>query len=360
MPLRAAYLELHHPAGARQAAVHEREAPPPRMLPVWWHGWGGGGQDTEGAGPEGVMAVGGAVTIQCKCRCQGMRVVLYKGGDPTPLRYMDNAGDVAEFPISNVTQQDSGRYTCRSGSTSQPFVWSDPSEPIELVMRVHRQHPFPQSLTLQCESLTNKCSFNTPVPSPYTAPHSQLSLVSEDPEFGGLYTKPSISVSPRGVMAMGGTVTIPCECRYQGLRVVLYKGGDHTTLQHIENTGDVTKFPICSVTQDGSRSYTCRYGSTSQAFIWSDPSEPVELVVRGEGPGLESPLSAPHPAQPSQSLCPKLRARICPGTLQRGLSSHGIRGKVLSWISNWLKDRKQRVGINGQLSEWREVNSSVP
>uniref|UniRef100_A0A674IND9 Immunoglobulin domain-containing protein n=1 Tax=Terrapene triunguis TaxID=2587831 RepID=A0A674IND9_9SAUR len=316
MPLRAAYLELHHPAGARQAAVHEREAPPPRMLPVWWHGWGGGGQDTEGAGPEGVMAVGGAVTIQCKCRCQGMRVVLYKGGDPTPLRYMDNAGDVAEFPISNVTQQDSGRYTCRSGSTSQPFVWSDPSEPIEL----------------------KSCVFV----------HAEL------------YTKPSISVSPRGVMAMGGTVTIPCECRYQGLRVVLYKGGDHTTLQHIENTGDVTKFPICSVTQDGSRSYTCRYGSTSQAFIWSDPSEPVELVVRGEGPGLESPLSAPHPAQPSQSLCPKLRARICPGTLQRGLSSHGIRGKVLSWISNWLKDRKQRVGINGQLSEWREVNSSVP
>ncbi|CAM5111563.1 unnamed protein product [Natator depressus] len=39
---------------------------------------------------------------------------------------------------------------------------------------------------------------------------------------------------------------------------------------------------------------------------------------------------------------------------------HGIRGKILSWISNWLKDRKQRVGINGQFSEWREVNSGVP
>ncbi|CAM4524802.1 unnamed protein product [Lepidochelys olivacea] len=42
------------------------------------------------------------------------------------------------------------------------------------------------------------------------------------------------------------------------------------------------------------------------------------------------------------------------------VSSHGIRGKVLSWISNWLKDRKQRVGINGQFSEWKEVNSGVP
>ncbi|CAM4589481.1 unnamed protein product [Caretta caretta] len=42
------------------------------------------------------------------------------------------------------------------------------------------------------------------------------------------------------------------------------------------------------------------------------------------------------------------------------VSYHGIRGKVLSWIGNWLKDRKQRGGINGQFSEWREVNSGVP
>uniref|UniRef100_A0A8C3SE13 Ig-like domain-containing protein n=1 Tax=Chelydra serpentina TaxID=8475 RepID=A0A8C3SE13_CHESE len=86
-------------------------------------------------GVKAVMAVGGALTIQCKCRCQGMRVVLYKGGGPTPLRYMDNAGDVVEFPISNVTLNDVGSYTCRSGSTSAPSIWSDPSDPIELVMR---------------------------------------------------------------------------------------------------------------------------------------------------------------------------------------------------------------------------------
>ncbi|CAM4529781.1 unnamed protein product [Caretta caretta] len=42
------------------------------------------------------------------------------------------------------------------------------------------------------------------------------------------------------------------------------------------------------------------------------------------------------------------------------VSCHEIRGKVLSWIVNWLKDKKQRVGINGHFSEWREVNSGVP
>uniref|UniRef100_K7GG65 Reverse transcriptase domain-containing protein n=1 Tax=Pelodiscus sinensis TaxID=13735 RepID=K7GG65_PELSI len=42
------------------------------------------------------------------------------------------------------------------------------------------------------------------------------------------------------------------------------------------------------------------------------------------------------------------------------LHGHGIRGKVLSWIENWLKDRKQRVGINGKFSDWRGVTSGVP
>ncbi|CAM5137448.1 unnamed protein product [Natator depressus] len=47
---------------------------------------------------------------------------------------------------------------------------------------------------------------------------------------------------------------------------------------------------------------------------------------------------------------------------QRLLSkvSCGIRGRVLSWIDKWLKDGKQKVGINGRFSEWREVNSGVP
>ena len=38
----------------------------------------------------------------------------------------------------------------------------------------------------------------------------------------------------------------------------------------------------------------------------------------------------------------------------------GIRGKVLDWIEEWLKDRKQRVVLNGEASNWIEVTSGVP
>ncbi|CAM4408569.1 unnamed protein product, partial [Caretta caretta] len=46
--------------------------------------------------------------------------------------------------------------------------------------------------------------------------------------------------------------------------------------------------------------------------------------------------------------------------LLRKLSCHGLRGMILSWIENCLKDREQRVGINGKFSEWRGVTSGVP
>jgi hypothetical protein len=42
------------------------------------------------------------------------------------------------------------------------------------------------------------------------------------------------------------------------------------------------------------------------------------------------------------------------------LSAAGIRGSVLSWISDWLTDRRQRVVISGKYSRWRAVLSGVP
>ena len=42
------------------------------------------------------------------------------------------------------------------------------------------------------------------------------------------------------------------------------------------------------------------------------------------------------------------------------VKSHGIRGKLLSWIANWLSHRKQRVQLQGKTSKWIYVTSGVP
>lgn len=46
--------------------------------------------------------------------------------------------------------------------------------------------------------------------------------------------------------------------------------------------------------------------------------------------------------------------------LVKKLAAHGIVGKVAFWIENWLKNRKQRVVINGEISEFIDVTSGVP
>ena len=40
----------------------------------------------------------------------------------------------------------------------------------------------------------------------------------------------------------------------------------------------------------------------------------------------------------------------------RGL---GVRGKVASWVEEWLGDRKQRVVLNGETSDWGDIFSGV-
>jgi hypothetical protein len=42
------------------------------------------------------------------------------------------------------------------------------------------------------------------------------------------------------------------------------------------------------------------------------------------------------------------------------LKSHGILGSTLTWITEWLNDRRQRVSVNKHFSGWSEVSSGVP
>jgi hypothetical protein len=46
--------------------------------------------------------------------------------------------------------------------------------------------------------------------------------------------------------------------------------------------------------------------------------------------------------------------------LIKKLASHGIDGKLLEWISQWLMGRMQRVSLGGSVSGWRSVVSGVP
>ena len=48
------------------------------------------------------------------------------------------------------------------------------------------------------------------------------------------------------------------------------------------------------------------------------------------------------------------------GLLLQKLLCYGVKGKEYQWFSNYLKGRKQRVALDGMMSQWVEVVRGVP
>ena len=46
--------------------------------------------------------------------------------------------------------------------------------------------------------------------------------------------------------------------------------------------------------------------------------------------------------------------------LMRKIEAAGIGGNIRGWIKEWLADRRQKVGIKGKYSEWKNIKSGVP
>uniref|UniRef100_A0A674J1M2 Immunoglobulin domain-containing protein n=1 Tax=Terrapene triunguis TaxID=2587831 RepID=A0A674J1M2_9SAUR len=114
--------------------------------------------------------------------------------------------------------------------------------------------------------------------------------------------RPSITLSPTGVTAPGADVTIQCQGQRRDVRFFLHKAGDLNLQRHMDPAGDKAEFRIPTAGRQHGGSYSCSYRPQSEPFISSYPSSYVELVVAGEGPGLASPLPAPHPARTSGAV----------------------------------------------------------
>jgi hypothetical protein len=52
--------------------------------------------------------------------------------------------------------------------------------------------------------------------------------------------------------------------------------------------------------------------------------------------------------------------RVWHAGLLAKLKASGIGGRLIRWLENYLKSRQQRVGINGQFSNWGEIKAGVP
>ena len=72
---------------------------------------------------------------------------------------------------------------------------------------------------------------------------------------------------------------------------------------------------------------------------WVDEGSPVDIVYLDFQKAFDK---VPH-----QRLLLKLKA-------------HGIGNGIINWIEQWLIDRRQRVVVDGEASNWKSVLSGVP
>ncbi|KAM9048752.1 LOW QUALITY PROTEIN: platelet glycoprotein VI [Megaptera novaeangliae] len=178
------------------------------------------------ARPSSLVPLGKPVTISC----QGPPGAdLYRLEELISRKYLDQA----ELSISAMEQRFVGRYRCSYQSGTS---WSPPSNQLELVAT-------------------------------------------------GVFTKPSLSAQPSTAVAPGVDVTLRCQSQYSFDQFALYKEGDTGPFETPERWYQAD-FPITTVTAAHSGTYRCYSFSSRSPYLWSAPSDPLELVVTGEEAGF--------------------------------------------------------------------------
>ncbi|XP_075393936.1 platelet glycoprotein VI-like [Tenrec ecaudatus] len=88
---------------------------------------------TLSAWPSATVSLGQDVTLQCKATIGFDQFALYKEGGLRLPKSLET-WNPSNFPIIAVTPANSGIYRCYSFSSSTPYLWSHPSDPLKLVV----------------------------------------------------------------------------------------------------------------------------------------------------------------------------------------------------------------------------------
>lgn len=104
-------------------------------------------------------------TIQCQSQSPIAGFYLQKDEDQMDHKHMETNGTRGSYTISNISRADGGGYRCRYSSESEPFVISEPSDPVELLLEgkeslslspSHHMDPFQKKFLMSAECLVAK------------------------------------------------------------------------------------------------------------------------------------------------------------------------------------------------------------
>ncbi|XP_049643576.1 leukocyte immunoglobulin-like receptor subfamily A member 6 [Suncus etruscus] len=288
------------------------------------------------AEPGSVVPWGTSMTLWCQGNSgsQEFRLVETSLSQPWDIRLTLKPGNKAKFSVPSVTEAYAGTYECYYLS---PTGWSEHSEPLELVVTGFYDKPFlsafpslvvasGETVTLQCDSwlghdtfvLTQEgdpetcwkldsqqlptrqrqalfqvgpvtpdrgwsfqCyGFFSHTPQKWSHPSDPLQL-----QVSGTSRRPSL-LSPKGrIMTPGQTPTLQCHSKDAYETFALYKENSKDITQHpgYHHQAGLSQanFTLGPVSASHGGQYRCigRHGFTS---LWSEPSDPVDILVAGQ------------------------------------------------------------------------------
>uniref|UniRef100_A0A5F9DKG9 Ig-like domain-containing protein n=1 Tax=Oryctolagus cuniculus TaxID=9986 RepID=A0A5F9DKG9_RABIT len=288
---------------------------------------GARGAPSRSAQPSLVVASGGNVSLSCRSEYDDARTAhLLKEGGAGPLhsleaRFSHGAGVwQATFLLGPVDGTQGGIYRCYCAHSSQPHVWSLPSDGehlhtlkpslqaqqgprcpggVMVALRCGSEEAMdtfllhkvgsgapPQHLHVPGSAMAAQATFTLgPVTSAHGATYRCYGTPSTDPYLWSWRSDPLNVRHAHPVVQPGPTVTsgenVTFYCRLEKVTntfFLLQEGGpSHAQGSH----GAVpAEFPVGPVTSAHTGTYRC-FGTYS-AHVWSFPSEPVKLLVTGE------------------------------------------------------------------------------
>ncbi|XP_014393337.1 PREDICTED: leukocyte immunoglobulin-like receptor subfamily A member 2 [Myotis brandtii] len=195
-----------------------------------------------------VVASGDNVKLQCFSRIRFQAFILTKEDAPQFTQRQSSTtqdnGVQTTFHMDHVTSTQAGTYRCYGAFSKDPYVWSHPSDPLQLVVR-------------------------------------------------GSYDKPSLSSMSGTVVAPGDNVTLQCFSRIKFYSFILTKEDAPQFTQRQSSTaqdnGQQTTFHMDHVTSTQAGTYRCYGAFNKDPYVWSHPSDPFQLVVRGPAGWSVSP-----------------------------------------------------------------------
>ncbi|KAB1273166.1 Leukocyte immunoglobulin-like receptor subfamily B member 2 [Camelus dromedarius] len=281
------------------------------------------------AEPGSVIPWNSPVTIWCQGTLGAREFRLDKEGSQSPWGRQPplEPGDKAKFSIPHVTEGYAGRYHCYYYSSTG---WSQDSDPLELVMtgayskpslsalpspvvtsggnvtlRYDRftlskegvqdlpqrpgrqpqaglsQADFPRGLVIRSDGGRYRCYGRHNLSSEWSAPSDPLDILVA----GQLHDTPALSVQPGPTVALGESVTLLCQSRLSRDTFLLSKeGAAHPPLRlrsKFQGGQYQAEFSLSPVTAAHRGTYRCYSSLSSDPYLLSFPSYPLELLVSG-------------------------------------------------------------------------------